>query len=119
MHRPVYATSVSWITWSRWTRPTTSWKRSSPAYSSQHPHSPPPDTHQSIARKVCLRVSIITLTFRMNRPEHYEAMCGRYTLYDTKDMGPRFDLKRQPHFVSKDNYNVAPRQWLPIIFEDP
>lgn len=45
-------------------------------------------------------------------------MCGRYTLYDTKDMGPRFQLKRRTGFVSKDNYNVAPRQWLPIVFED-
>lgn len=45
-------------------------------------------------------------------------MCGRYTLYDTEDMGARFNLKKQPHFVSKDNYNVAPRQWLPIIFVD-
>lgn len=45
-------------------------------------------------------------------------MCGRYTLYDTEDMGPRFNLKEQLHFVSKDNYNVAPRQWLPIVFID-
>jgi putative SOS response-associated peptidase YedK len=33
------------------------------------------------------------------------SMCGRYTLYETKDLGPRF--------------NVAPRQWLPMIVEDP
>ena len=45
-------------------------------------------------------------------------MCGRYTLYDTKDLGKRFELTHQEQFVSKDNYNVAPRQWLPIIFDD-
>ncbi|HSW79710.1 MAG TPA: SOS response-associated peptidase [Candidatus Saccharimonadales bacterium] len=45
-------------------------------------------------------------------------MCGRYTLFEVKDLGPRFNLAKQPHFVSKDNYNVAPRQWLPVIFED-
>ena len=47
------------------------------------------------------------------------SMCGRYTLYDTKDLGPRFNLATQPKFVSQDNYNVAPRQWLPVIVEDP
>lgn len=45
-------------------------------------------------------------------------MCGRYALFDTRDLGPRFNLKRQPRFVSEDNYNIAPRQWLPVIFED-
>ena len=45
-------------------------------------------------------------------------MCGRYTLFETKDLGKRFGLRHQLQFVSKDNYNVAPRQWLPIIFED-
>lgn len=45
-------------------------------------------------------------------------MCGRYTLYDTKDLGKRFSLEHQQQFMSKDNYNVAPRQWLPVIFED-
>jgi len=45
-------------------------------------------------------------------------MCGRYTLYDTKDLGKRFGLEHQQQFMSKDNYNVAPRQWLPVIFED-
>ena len=45
-------------------------------------------------------------------------MCGRYTLYDTKDLGKRFELTHQEQFVSKDNYNVAPRQWLPIVFDD-
>lgn len=45
-------------------------------------------------------------------------MCGRYTLYDTEDLGERFELAHQQQFVSKDNYNVAPRQWLPIIFDD-
>ncbi len=45
-------------------------------------------------------------------------MCGRYTLFEAKDLGPRFNLARQSHFVSKDNYNVAPRQWLPVVFED-
>ena len=47
------------------------------------------------------------------------SMCGRYTLYETKDLGPRFNLATQPRFVSQDNYNVAPRQWLPVIMEDP
>src|SRR5436305_4875312 len=46
------------------------------------------------------------------------SMCGRYTLYETKDLGPRFNLATQPKFVSQDNYNVAPRQWLPVIVED-
>ncbi len=46
-------------------------------------------------------------------------MCGRYSLYDTKDLGPRFNLATQLRFVSENNYNVAPRQWLPIIMEDP
>src|SRR6266699_5745873 len=43
------------------------------------------------------------------------SMCGRYTLYETKDLSPRFNLATQPKFVSQDNYNVAPRQWLPVI----
>jgi len=46
-------------------------------------------------------------------------MCGRYTLYDIKDLGPRFNLAAQPKFVSQDNYNVAPSQWLPVIVQDP
>ena len=45
-------------------------------------------------------------------------MCGRYTLFETKDLGKRFNLSHQQQFMSKDNYNVAPRQWLPVIFED-
>lgn len=45
-------------------------------------------------------------------------MCGRYTLYETKDLGKRFKLVHQQQFMSKDNYNVAPRQWLPVIFDD-
>lgn len=45
-------------------------------------------------------------------------MCGRYTLFDTKDLGKRFNLPRQQRFVSKDNYNVAPRQWVPVIYVD-
>lgn len=44
-------------------------------------------------------------------------MCGRYTLYETKDLGKRFQLDHQQQFMSKDNYNVAPRQWLPVIFD--
>jgi len=46
-------------------------------------------------------------------------MWGRYALYETKDLGPRFNLATKPTFVSKDNYNVAPRQRLPIIYQDP
>src|SRR5258706_15990779 len=45
-------------------------------------------------------------------------MCGRYSLYATKDLGPRFHLANTPRFVSADNYNVAPRQWLPVIVHD-
>ena len=45
-------------------------------------------------------------------------MCGRYTLFDTAGLSSKFHLTQQPHFVSKDNYNVAPRQWVPVIFED-
>jgi putative SOS response-associated peptidase YedK len=45
-------------------------------------------------------------------------MCGRYTLFETKDLGKRFKLAHQKQFVSKDNYNVAPRQWVPVIFDD-
>ena len=44
-------------------------------------------------------------------------MCGRYALYETKDIGTRFNLATAK-FVSKDNYNVAPRQFLPVIIED-
>jgi putative SOS response-associated peptidase YedK len=33
-------------------------------------------------------------------------------------LGHRFNLATRPQFVSKDNYNVAPRQWLPIIIAD-
>jgi putative SOS response-associated peptidase YedK len=47
------------------------------------------------------------------------SMCGRYALYETKDLEPRFNLATQLQFVSQDNYNVAPRQWLPVIIEDP
>jgi putative SOS response-associated peptidase YedK len=46
-------------------------------------------------------------------------MCGRYALYETKDLGPRFNLATKPTFVSKDNYNVAPRQRLPVVYTDP
>jgi putative SOS response-associated peptidase YedK len=45
-------------------------------------------------------------------------MCGRYALYETKDLGPRFNLATRATFVSQDNYNVAPRQWLPVIIQD-
>lgn len=43
-------------------------------------------------------------------------MCGRYSLYDTKGLGERFNLAAK--FVSQDNYNVAPRQTLPVIVQD-
>jgi putative SOS response-associated peptidase YedK len=46
-------------------------------------------------------------------------MCGRYSLYETKDLGPRFHLANMPRFVSEDRYNIAPRQWLPVIVNDP
>lgn len=43
-------------------------------------------------------------------------MCGRYTLYES-DLDKRFNLASKPHFISKDNYNVAPRQRLPVIYQ--
>ena len=46
-------------------------------------------------------------------------MCGRYTLFETKDLGPRFNLATKTSgFVSKDNYNVAPGQRLPIVYQN-
>ena len=30
-----------------------------------------------------------------------------------------YHLATKPRFVSEVNYNVAPRQWLPVIVEDP
>lgn len=45
-------------------------------------------------------------------------MCGRYTLYGTKNLGVRFQLPHQHQFISKDNYNASPMQWLPVIFND-
>ncbi len=45
-------------------------------------------------------------------------MCGRYTLYETEDLGERFKLAARPQFVSQDNYNVAPRQRLPIVYQE-
>jgi len=46
-------------------------------------------------------------------------MCGRYTLFEAKDLGPRFNLATNAQsFLSKDNYNVAPRQRLPIIYQN-
>lgn len=44
-------------------------------------------------------------------------MCGRYTLYEADDLKGRYNLAKQPQFVSQDNYNVAPRQRLPIIYQ--
>jgi putative SOS response-associated peptidase YedK len=44
-------------------------------------------------------------------------MCGRYALYESKDLGPRFNLATKPTFVSKDDYNVAPMHRLPVIYE--
>ncbi len=42
-------------------------------------------------------------------------MCGRYTLYQTEQLAPRFNLAAKPKFISRDNYNVAPGQQLPVI----
>lgn len=42
-------------------------------------------------------------------------MCGRYTLYNAPHLDKRYNLANK--FVSKDNYNVAPRQRLPVIVE--
>ena len=45
-------------------------------------------------------------------------MCGRYTLYGDDHLVERFNLATQPSFVSKDSYNIAPRQRLPIVYTD-
>ena len=45
-------------------------------------------------------------------------MCGRYTLYEITDLEHRFDLATKPQFVSKDNYNAAPMQRMPIVFQE-
>lgn len=44
-------------------------------------------------------------------------MCGRYTLYKTEDITPRFRLDHAQKFLSEDSYNVAPGQWLPVIIQ--
>ena len=46
-------------------------------------------------------------------------MCGRYALYDSDSavLEERFELQTKPSFVSKDNYNVAPKQRCPVIYE--
>jgi putative SOS response-associated peptidase YedK len=45
-------------------------------------------------------------------------MCGRYALYELMGLRRRFNLATKPTFVSKDNFNVAPRQRLPVIIQD-
>lgn len=45
-------------------------------------------------------------------------MCGRYTLYKTEDLAPRFKLDHARQFLSEDNYNVAPGQWLPVVIQE-
>jgi len=45
-------------------------------------------------------------------------MCGRYTLYETDGLEKRYNLAVKPQFVSRDNYNVAPRQYLPIVRQE-
>lgn len=42
-------------------------------------------------------------------------MCGRYTLYATKDFPGRFNLAQKPLIHVDENYNVAPGQYMPII----
>ena len=44
-------------------------------------------------------------------------MCGRYTIYAVQDLDERYNLSEKPGFVSGDNYNVAPRQRLPVIYQ--
>ena len=44
-------------------------------------------------------------------------MCGRYTLYKVEDLDRRYNLSAKPGFVSRDNYNVAPRQRVPVIYQ--
>ena len=42
-------------------------------------------------------------------------MCGRYTLYKTKDsLSDRFNLAAKPMLVA-DNYNVTPGQSMPVV----
>ena len=45
-------------------------------------------------------------------------MCGRYALYEDDNLAERFNLATKPTFVSKDNYNVAPRQRLPVVYSE-
>jgi putative SOS response-associated peptidase YedK len=42
-------------------------------------------------------------------------MCGRYTLFETKGLGKRFNLAKKPMLHATDNYNVSPGQFMPIV----
>lgn len=44
-------------------------------------------------------------------------MCGRYTLYEADHLDKRYNLAHKPDFAPKDNYNAAPRQLLPVVFQ--
>jgi putative SOS response-associated peptidase YedK len=43
-------------------------------------------------------------------------MCGRYTLYGKHDLGKRFKAKNSV-LVKRDNYNVAPGQYMPVVIK--
>lgn len=43
-------------------------------------------------------------------------MCGRYTLFGTHDLGKRFGA-RDSVLVERDNYNVAPGQYMPVVIK--
>ena len=42
-------------------------------------------------------------------------MCGRYTLYQTRDLKKRFRLADRPTQDVDNNYNVGPGQFMPVI----
>jgi len=47
-----------------------------------------------------------------------EFMCGRYTLYNTKQIPKRFGTRPPPEsYQLHDSYNVAPGQMLPVIIQ--
>lgn len=42
-------------------------------------------------------------------------MCGRYVLYEPKEIFDRYDVPQQSGLELKDNYNTAPGQFMPVI----
>jgi len=45
-------------------------------------------------------------------------MCGRYTLYDTAHFRDAFRVDKNTQLDLKDNYNVSPGQYMPVITSD-